>query len=417
MARVRSAVVLLVLGTAVHAQSVPPGFKVDAYGGTLANGTDMAWSPDGRLFVAQLDGSVRVIKDGALLATPFHQAVVDHPANTDRGLLGLCVDPDFAANGYLYIYFTNASPASHNCVRRLKADPPGADVSDGTETAILDLENLGSDTMHNGGALRFGGDGRLYVGVGDNAVPGFAQSLTSRFGKILRINADGSIPGDNPSSFEGVAGSPMGDFRSIWAVGLRNPFRVAFQPGTMRIFINDVGADTWEEINDGAPGRNYGWLGGNSDGARATPPFTDPIFQYGHSGTVPMGKAITGGVFYNPATLQFPSSYAGVYFFADYVTGFIATLDPASPGSAPEFLSGAPGPIDLQVGPDGALYYLAGRGSPGVYRVSSIARSNESGSSSGSQSGDSRNNGTCGASGFEVLLLLALRRLLRDRRC
>jgi glucose/arabinose dehydrogenase len=405
--------VVLVLETAVHAQSVPEGFKVDAYGGGLSDGTDMAWSPDGRLFVAQLGGAVQVIKDGNLLGTPFHQAAVDHPANTDRGLLGLCVDPDFATNGYVYIYYTTPSPASHNCIRRLKADPPGADVSDGTETAILDLENLGSDTMHNGGALRFGGDGKLYVGVGDNAVAAFAQSLTSRFGKILRINADGSIPGDNPGSFAGIVGSPMGEFRSIWAVGLRNPFRVAFQPGTMRIFINDVGADTWEEIDDGAPGRNYGWVGGDSDGARGMPPFADPIFQYGHSGTVPMGKAITGGVFYNPALVQFPSTYLGMYFFADYVTGFIAMLDPGSPGSATTFLSGAPGPVDLQVGPDGALYYLAGRGSPGVYRVSSITRANEGDSSSGSQTGDSSNNGKCGASGFELLPLLALRRLLR----
>jgi hypothetical protein len=138
------------------------------------------------------------------------------------------------------------------------------------------------------------------------------------------------------------------------------------------------------------------------------PPFTDPIFQYGHSGTVPMGKAITGGVFYNPSVVQFPSSYLGRYFFSDYMTGFIAVLDPAAPGEATEFLSGASGPVDLQVGPDGALYYLAGRGSPGVYRVSSIARANGTASTSGGQSGDSSNNGKCGASGVEPLLLLAL---------
>ena len=268
MTRILSAAFLLILGATAHAQSVPSGFEVEAYGDSMTDGTTMAFAPDGRLFVGQLGGTVRVIKDGVLLGTPFHQAAVDHPADTDRGLLGVCVDPDFASNGYVYIYFTNPSPAPHNCVRRLKASPPSSDVSDGTETAIVDLEDLGSDTMHNGGGIQFGGDGKLYLAVGDNAVAAFAQSLSSRFGKLLRYNADGSIPSDNPRSFAGIAGSPMGEFRSIWAVGLRNVFRFAFQPGTMRLFLNDVGADTWEEINDGAPGRNYGWEGGNSDGAR-----------------------------------------------------------------------------------------------------------------------------------------------------
>ena len=416
MTRILSAAFLLILGATAHAQSVPSGFKVEAYGDSVTDGTTMAFAPDGRLFVGQLGGTVRVIKDGVLLGSPFHQAAVDHPADTDRGLLGVCVDPDFASNGYVYIYFTNPSPAPHNCVRRLKASPPSSDVSDGTETAIVDLENLGSDTMHNGGGIQFGGDGMLYLAVGDNAVAAFAQSLSSRFGKLLRYNADGSIPSDNPRSFAGIAGSPMGEFRSIWAVGLRNVFRFAFQPGTMRLFLNDVGADTWEEINDGAPGRNYGWEGGNSDGARGLASFTDPVFQYGHSGTVPMGKAITGGTFYNPSQVQFPSSFVGTYFFSDYVTGFIDVLDPASPGTPIEFLSGAPGPVDLQVGPDGALYYLAGRSTRGVYRVSYVARANETGSSSAGQVGDGKDNGKCGASGLEVLLCLAFLRLLRTRR-
>jgi glucose/arabinose dehydrogenase len=416
MAQILPAAAFLVLATTVHAQNAPAGFTIDAYGGSLSNGTTMAWSPDGRLFVGTLDGSVRVIKGGVLLDMPFHQATVDNPADTVRGLLGMCLDPGFASNGYVYIYFTNPSPASHNCIRRLQPSSPGGDVSDGSETAILDLENLGSDTMHNGGCIQFAVDGKLYVAVGDNAVSEFAQSLTSRLGKILRYNADGSIPGDNPSSFAGISGSPMGEFRSIWAVGLRNPFRFALQPGTNRIFINDVGADTWEEIDDGAPGRNYGWVGGDTDGARGMAPYTDPIFQYGHSGTVPMGKAITGGVFYNPSSAQFPSSYLGLYFFSDYATGFIDTLDPATGGVA-EFVTGASGPVDLQLGPDGALYYLVDKGSQGVYRVSYVARANEIGSTSGvQQSGDSSNNGKCGISGFEPLVPLALLRFVQRRR-
>jgi len=427
MVQKRLFLLVFALGTTAIGQSVPPGFKVEAYGGGLTNGTSLACAPDGRVFVGQLNGAVRIIKDGVLLETPFHTATVESPPGTDRGLLGLCLDPDFASNGYVYIYFTHPSPAPHNCVRRLKADPAGSDVSDGTETAIVDLEDLGADTMHNGGAIRFGADGKLYLGIGDNAVSDFAQSLASRFGKILRYNPDGSIPADNPTSFAGIAGSTSGEFQAIWAVGLRNPFRFAFQPGTGRLFINDVGVSTWEEIDEGGPGLNYGWQGGNTDGARGLPEFTDPIFQYGHSGAAPTGMAITGGVFYNPSTAQFPASFVGKYFFADYGAGFIYVLDPASPGSATEFLQGASGPVDLQVGADGALYYLNNGAAGGVYKVSYPVQTAPPVQDPGPvppapdptpapAPAPAKHKLSCGAVGLEPLLLLALWIALRRRR-
>jgi glucose/arabinose dehydrogenase len=408
---VPASILVLVLAT----QTVPSGFKVEAYGGALDQGTGMAWTPDGRLLVTQLGGGVRVIKNGVQLATPFHAASVDSPAGTDRGLLGICVDPDFASNGFVYIYFTNASPAPHNCVRRLRANPPGSDVSDGSETAIVDLEPLGADTMHNGGGIAFGPDGKLYVAVGDNAVAAFAQSITSRFGKLLRYNSDGSIPSDNPTSFPGISGAPAGEFQAIWAVGLRNPWRFAF--GGSRLYINDVGVDTWEEINAGMAGANYGWEGGNTDGARNMADFTDPVFQYGHSGTTPAGRAITGGVFYNPPAPQFPASYSGRYFFCDYVAGFIYTLDPAAPGAATPFLDGAVGPVDLQVGPDGALYYLGRSGNAGVYRVSFVTVAAQTPAPAPAQTvTGTHKKEMCGATGLELLIPLLPLALLRRRR-
>jgi glucose/arabinose dehydrogenase len=381
------------------AQTAPSGFTVEPYGGSLPQGTAMAWTPDGRLLVAQLDGPVRVIKNGTLLDSPFHTAAVDHPQDTDRGLLGICVDPGFASNGYVYLYYTTPLPASHNCVRRLQANPPSSDVSDGSETAVLDLEDLGSDTMHNGGGIAFGPDGKLYVAVGDNAMAATSQSVSSRLGKLLRINSDGSIPNDNPTSFAGIAGTPDGEFRAIWAAGLRNPWRFAFHPRTGRLFINDVGVSTWEEINEGAAGANYGWEGGETDGARALAPFTDPIFQYGHSGVAPTGRAITGATFYAPSKAQFPSEYVGKYFFADYVAGWISVLDPAAPGTAVPFVSGAAGPVDLQVGPDGALYYLALKSNPGVVRVSYTQPAQSPGTE---HTGDHK---SCGATGLEAVLV------------
>src|SRR5436190_14625360 len=212
---------VLLLAVPVYAQSVPSGFTVGAYGHPLPGGTAMAFTPDGRLLVCQQSGAVRVIKDGVLLPTAFHTATVDNPLGGERGLLGICVDPSFSTNGYVYVYYTAPTPNPHNVVRRLTANPPSSDVSDGTETVIVDLEDLGSDS-HNGGGLAFGSDGKLFVAVGDNVVATNAQSITSRFGKILRYNADGTIPGDNPSSFPGITGTTSGEFAAIWAVGLRN---------------------------------------------------------------------------------------------------------------------------------------------------------------------------------------------------
>src|SRR5689334_3487711 len=210
----------------------------------------MELAPDGRIFVCQQTGSLRVIKNGALLSTPFLTLNVD--SNGERGLLGIAFDPNFASNNFLYVYYTVPSTPRHNRVSRFTAN--GDVVANGSEVPILDLDNLSTATNHNGGAIHFGPDGKLYVAVGENANGANAQTLSNRLGKMLRINSDGSIPGDNPFFNTATVLN-----RSIWALGLRNPFTFAFQPGTGRMFINDVGQNTWEEINDGMAGSNYGW--------------------------------------------------------------------------------------------------------------------------------------------------------------
>jgi hypothetical protein len=185
--------------------------------------------------------------------------------------------------------------------------------------------------------------------------------LTNRLGKMLRINSDGTIPSDNPTSFLGITGSTTGLNQAIWAVGLRNPFTFSFQPGTGTMFINDVGQSTWEEINDGIVGSNYGWPIAEGFAVPPNPNFTDPLFEYGHGSSPTLGCAIVGSAFYNPSTLQFPASYVGKYFFADLCSGWIRVLDPSN-DTASDFASGIVNPVDLQVGPDGALYYLENAG-------------------------------------------------------
>src|SRR4051812_31435629 len=342
----------------LKAATLPAGFTETAFGGPLGGSpTAMAFAPDGRLFVCLQNGQLRVIKNGSLLAAPFVSISVN--SSGERGLLGVAFDPNFSANQFVYVYYTTSATPIHNRVSRFTAS--GDVAAAGSETVLMDLDNLNA-TNHNGGAIHFGPDGKLYVAVGENANSANAQTLSNRLGKILRINSDGSIPTDNP-----FFNTATGANRSIWAIGLRNPFTFAFQPGTGTMYINDVGQDTWEEIDVGVAGANCGWNIIEGFRTTQTPPanYRDPLYTYRHpsTGSDPntVGYAITGGTFYNPSTPQFPVSYQSDYFFAD--TGgsngghWIRKLE-AGTASASLFATNIIALVDLKVGPDGNLYYL-----------------------------------------------------------
>ena len=346
--------------------TVDTGFtKNESWVTGLGSTTALAQAPDGRIFVAEQGGKLRVVKNGALLTTAFHTFTVD--SSGERGLLGVAFHPDFVNNGFVYVYYTSTSGGAHNRISRLVAS---GDVSTGAETVIADLPNLSSATNHNGGAIHFGADGKLYAGVGDNANGAQAQDLNLPFGKILRFNDDGSIPNDNPFCITAATQKC-----AVWAYGLRNPFTFAVEPGTSHLYINDVGQGTWEEIDNGAAGLNYGWPG--SEGPdNVTGPVSGPLFAYKHSAAVPAGSgpggfftgfAIAGGAFY-PASGAFPSAYRSNYFFADYASKWIARLDPANGNAAYAFANVAGHPVDMLVGADGALYVLVQGGS--ITRIS-----------------------------------------------
>jgi glucose/arabinose dehydrogenase len=345
-------VVVLFVASSAVAATLPSGFRETLVAGGLTNPTAMQFAPDGRLFVCEQTGQLRVIKNGALLGAPFVSLTVD--AVGERGLLGVAFDPDFATNQFIYVYYTTPSPTPHNRISRLTAN--GDTAASGSEMVIFELDDLNLSSNHNGGALAFGHDGKLYAAVGENGVPSYAQSLTNVLGKILRINNDGTIPADNP-----FYASATGRNRAIWALGLRNPFTFAFNPAGSELFINDVGQNAWEEINNGLAGANYGWP--DTEGATTDSRFQGPISTYDHSN----GCAITGGAFYAPPTARFPSAYISDYFFADFCGGWIRVLD-RSTGSISSFATGISLPVDLKTGDDGLLYYLA-RGSGAVYRI------------------------------------------------
>jgi glucose/arabinose dehydrogenase len=311
----------------------------------------MAIAPDGRIFVCSQTGALRVIKNGVLLSTPFVTLTVD--AAGERGLLGIAFDPNFNLNRFIYLYRTVPGTSAHNRVTRFTAN--GDVVAPGSARIILELNPLSTATNHNGGALHFGPDGKLYIAVGDNAKGANSQNLGNLLGKMLRINPDGTVPSDNP--FVNTTGA-RGE---IWAYGLRNPFTFAFRGTSSFMFINDVGESTWEEINLGQAGANYGWPA--TEGPTTNPLYKSPVYWYGRSD----GCAITGGAFYLPSTNQFPSAYIGKYFFGDYCSGFIRRLDPTTYQKS-EFITGARAPVDIQVSNDGSLYYLA-RATQSVMRV------------------------------------------------
>jgi glucose/arabinose dehydrogenase len=350
-AAIGAVLLVALLGGAPAGAAVPPGFIQTLVASGLTAPTAMAFAPDGRIFVTQQGGTLRVIQNGTLLATPFLSLTVDSAG--ERGLLGVAFDPSFATNNFVYVYYTVPGSPAHNRVSRFTAS--GNTAVAGSELPILDLDNLGAATNHNGGAIHFGPDGKLYVAVGENANSSNSQTLTNRLGKMLRINSDGTIPTDNPFFLDPTV---IGPNKAIWALGLRNPFTFTFQNGTGRMFLNDVGESTWEEINDGIAGSNYGWPTCEGFCMPPSGSLRDPLYEYNHTTGSPTGCAIVGAAFYNPATVTFPASYVGKYFFADLCGGWVRQLDPGSPATSADFATGFLNPVDLVVPDDGSLYVL-----------------------------------------------------------
>ncbi len=337
---------LLACAHLLDAASLKPDFEDTRVATGLPAPTAMALAPDGRWFVCTQGGELRVIKNGALLSTPFLTVSVD--SSGERGLLGVTFDPDFAVNHYVYVYYTTPAPAAHNRISRFTAQ--GDVAATGSEVVLMELPDLSAATNHNGGALHFGPDGKLYVGVGENGNGSNSQTLANPLGKLLRINSDGSIPADNPFFL-----TATGQGQAIWALGLRNPFTFAFHPLSGRLFINDVGQNLWEEIDDGVAGANYGWPA--TEGYTQDPQYKTPLYAYGHGADNATGCAIAGGAFYAPSASQFPAAYEGHYFFADLCGGWIRELDPSDASTA-IFATGISFPVDVRVGPEGCLYYL-----------------------------------------------------------
>jgi glucose/arabinose dehydrogenase len=346
--------ILLISFFSSFSQSYPANFSDIEIASGILNPTVMTFAPDGRIFVCQQDGALIVIKNNVKLPTPALQLSVN--TNGERGLVGITLHPSFSTNGFIYLYYTLAD-GSRNRVSRFTMI--GDVINPTTELILINLDKLSpTSPFHNGGAMLFKGD-KLYIAVGENSTGANAQNLDTHKGKLLRVNADASIPTDNP--FYLATNTPQRN--SVWAYGLRNPFTIDLDPVSGRIFVNDVGQVTWEEINDATEkGKNFGWP--STEGATTNPAFTSPVYAYKHGSGDGLGCAITGGTLFNPPTTNYPSTYRGKYFFQDYCNAWINYMDPnaATPVRVP-FGTGVAGQmLGLDVGLDGNLYFLTRAG-------------------------------------------------------
>lgn len=285
----------------------------------LADPTDLQDPGDGRLFVVQQPGVIRIIQNGQLLPQPFLdiRRRVDSQGS-ERGLLGLAFDPSYAANGRFYVDYTGAGGTTHVSRFLVSSDPNQADPT--SEQVLLEIPQPYAN--HNGGQVVFGPDGYLYIGAGDGGSAGDplgnGQNLNTLLGKILRIDVSPdhgyAIPPDNP--FVGKANARP----EIWAYGLRNPWRFAFDPATGDLYIADVGQSRWEEVDfqsaGSKGGQNYGWSirEGFHEYKGTASGLTDPVVEYSHQ----YGCAITGGKVVRTPDLP---GWAGVYLYGDYCSG------------------------------------------------------------------------------------------------
>ncbi len=333
---------LLALITCKSTFALPTNFERTAWVTGLISPLAMRFAPDGRLFVNQQNGQIRIIKNGLLLPTPF--ATLNTSAGHRESMVGIALDPHFTQNGYVYVHYLGTNPTLIMKVTRLTSSKTNPDIMEpGSEILLLDSLSIGG---YQGGALTFGKDGMLYIG----SAHGGSKDPSNLHGKALRINPasyPNVIPVDNP--FVKTPGTRP----EIWSLGFREPFSGTTDTVNDRVVFNDVGEGGSEEVDILKKGANFGYESG-CEGNCTNAGMENPWINLPH-GSGLFYSCITGGTFYYGNS--FPSEYRASYFFADYNTTQIATK--SSDGTLNVFDKTTDKVIQLEVSPiDGALYAL-----------------------------------------------------------
>jgi glucose/arabinose dehydrogenase len=345
-------------------QALPTGFTRVDVGAGLTEPTAMVFKGD-RIFVTEKGGAIRVVReDGVLKPNPLTTLHVS--TESERGLLGIALDPNYASNKFIYVYYTtgpgakNYSGDPENRVARLKK----RQHQPGFKERIL-LDHIPSTNgNHNGGDIHFGFDGKIYISVGESGCcPNDAQGLDTLRGKILRINPDGTIPSDNPFY------NTVGARKETYAYGFRNPWRFSLRASNESYIVADVGSQTWEEIDSLGAGNNYGWPNYEGpcpkDNLACDPNTVDfgattkPIHSYNHSSGSEIGNVIAGGVFAEGS--NYPAPYANAYFYGDVGAGWIhvLTMNSTNTVTTRYDFDEVGSPVAFGRGPDGNVYAVS----------------------------------------------------------
>lgn len=363
----------------VLASPLPPGFSMSVLSTTMPQATSLVVTPDGRVFIGELDGSVWIYSGGQLLQQPLIHIPAEQMLHSS-GLLGLCLDPSFAQNGWIYAYYTTEEP--RNRVGRFTVVGNHADPA--SEFVVWQNLNI-TPADHNGGGMKFAADGTLLIATGDQSVDAYVSDLTREDGKLLRVNADGTIPADNP--FINVPSAAP----TIYAIGFRNPFRIAGDSMSAHRWVCDVGSGgplAWEEVNLVESGANYGWPFAEGETCYTTSctPFTPASFAYRHGDpkyfyVQPQGCTVGGLVYRGTA---FPPQYRGNLIVGDYSNRWLRRLILDTDGNVKADLPFIDMPlansvVDMDVAPDGSIYMACFTGLPGqpsLVRLSASAAGN-----------------------------------------
>ena len=327
---------------------------------------------DSRLFVVQKGGLIRILNsNGSINTTPFLNLSTLISSDGERGLLGLAFHPNYAANGYFFVNYTNTS--GNTVIARYSVNSGNPDIANITGTILMTISQ--PYTNHNGGSIKFGADGYLYIGMGDGGSGGDpgnrAQNINENLGKMLRIDVNSTIspfytsPATTP--YVGVAGND-----EIWAIGLRNPWKFSFNRLNGDLWIADVGQGAIEEINkivNPLPntGINFGWrcYEGNStyntSGCAPSSTMTFPFAQYARSGGA---CSVTGGYFYTGSTYP---NFQNKYFFTDYCDDKIRMVNSAGVITTTTSFSGN-NFVTFGEDMNGELY-IAGISSGTIYKI------------------------------------------------
>ncbi|AUV82844.1 hypothetical protein C2R22_15360 [Salinigranum rubrum] len=341
------------LGTGSLGSTDPSDFTTETVVDGLVQPISLTFLPDGRMLVLEKGGRI-VITDPSdtSLDSQTYMTLTNIDTTGERGLISIVVDPQFLQNGYFYLYYQPATPAQSRVARFQHVENSGGLSSRGdrsSETVIWENPDTYVGEYHFGGGLEFGPDGLLYLTTGEEFDPALSQDLSNAGGKIHRFSPNGTVPADNPFLDNASA------IDSVWAYGLRNPYRAKWDLSTHRFFVGDVGGnvvDSREEVNLGEAGANYAWP--ICEGDCAGSEYTDPLYSYPHRD---VGGSIISGPVYRGN--QYPSAYTGAYFFADYAYNELRYLTFDDTGAVTGdylFRTFAGRPVDLVEGPDGALY-------------------------------------------------------------